>query len=127
MTMTAPEKPQTDVKALHTQIAVVDVSKLPVLTRDRHIPRKEQAKLARQLFKSLGLKGISVTTPNYSMASTVHVSLPRLPWGEPGGADAIANHEAREKVAGILLAAFPNHNDRSDTQSDYFDYCWSFN
>ena len=34
--------------------------------------------------------------------------------------------EARAKLEKILARAFPNHEDRSDTQSDYFDYCWSF-
>jgi hypothetical protein len=96
------------------------------------MPRKAQAKLARELFRELKLKGISVRTPNYSMASTVEVSLPRRRDHEledgfmvPGCAAATANSTAATRVHAILLAAFPRHDDRSDIMSDYHDRCWS--
>jgi hypothetical protein len=131
------------------QILAVDLDRVPIVSRDRNIPRKLQAKLARQLFRGLGLKGISVTTPNYSMAQVVDVVVPRIP-AEPGdylydGKDfqhhcygdmpaevpARAKHfrhsEATRKLETILLRAFPNHDNRSDSQSDYFDACWGIN
>jgi membrane protease subunit (stomatin/prohibitin family) len=122
-------------KKLHTALAAIDITTIEIASNDRHIPRKEQAKLARELFKKLGLKGISVTTPNYSMAQSVDVSIPsRNDYKMIGQYDidpeceaCKANHEARERIEAILLAAFPNHDNRSDSQTDYFDYCWSFN
>lgn len=124
------------------QVAAVDLAAVPVMSKDRCIPRKEQAKLARELFKSLGIKGISVTTPNCSMAQSVDVRLPRIDSDDPvhdhsahphnwkATADercpvCEARRNASEKVEKILLAAFPNHDNRSDSMTDYFDYCWS--
>lgn len=132
---------------LFANLSTIIIDNVPVMATDRFIPRKEQAALARKLFKSLGLRGISVTTPNYSMASSVYVTLPELPredsdfefnghnyqnesWSDmpndvPAKAKTAARNEASRKVGAILEIAFPNHDDRSDYQSDYFDSCWS--
>lgn len=142
----------TGVAALYVQhpvagLAGVNEAAIPVMSRDRSIPRKEQAALARKLFKQLGLKGISVTAPNYSMAQSVNVNLPRIPVQDSDfvcdGVDysnhsysdmpadcrarqiSRANYAAEMKVGEILARAFPNHDDRSDSMTDYFDYCWS--
>ncbi len=122
-------------KALAFQAALGSVSLLavPVLGLQRSIPRKEQAKAARQLFKQLGIPHVSVTTPVYSMAQSVDVQFPRrrdVPLNEHGtyvmeSPEAKLNQAAREKVEAILKRAFPNHGDKSDHQSDYFNYCWS--
>lgn len=122
--------------ALHQALKAVDLAKVPVKSTERHIARKEQARLTRELFKELGLKGISVTAPNYSMARAVDVRLPR----RSDFSELVdvrrqriscmareANHRAAEAVHQILAVAFPNHDDRSDTQSDHFDFCWSVN
>lgn len=122
-------------RELHEKLATIDITTIPVLSRDRSIPRKEQAALARSLFKSLGLRGISVTAPNYSMARSVDIRLPKrndyvlntdgtvLDYATDPAAQANVNAEKR--LGAILLAAFPRHDDRSDTQSDHFDYRWS--
>lgn len=136
-------------EALVARLKDINEGAIPVMSRDRHIPRVEQAKLARQLFRQLGLKGISVTTPNYSMAKVVEVRLPRVPedghdltkWPHfhsaeccgPGKQHTEATrcpvcreHSAAElAVEEILARAFPQHDNRSDSQTDYFDYCWS--
>ena len=129
---------------LFAKIASVDLSAVPVVCRDRHISRKEQARLARELFKRLGFKSISVTTPNYSMASSVDVCVPHEPKPDMTGfeqfehctysdmpndvpikAAMLRRSAAVQKIDAILDAAFPAHNNRSDYQTDYFDYCWS--
>lgn len=126
------------------RIMATDTARVPVMTTDRCIRRKEQARLARELFKRLGLKGISVTAPNYSMASSVHVRLPngaapdwrgfeqyeqatysQMPDNVPAKQQMLAKHGAALALEKILDAAFPAHVDRSDYQSDYFDYRWS--
>lgn len=114
--------------ALHEALRQVDLDAVPVSSGDRRIPRKQQAKMARALFSRLKLKGISITAPSYSMASSVHVNLPqRFDAIDLQGTDVcrVANREALRKVEEILSRAFPNHDDRSDTQTDYFDFCWS--
>jgi hypothetical protein len=128
-------KTATSPKEFHAKLAAVDITEIPVMSRDRFIPRKQQAALARQLFRGLGLKGISVTTPTYSMASTVKVEMPERDdydldahgFMVPGCDAAVANTQARQRMLSILLAAFPRHDDRSETMSDYYDYCWSVN
>ncbi len=130
--------------ALYPVLLAVNACDVPLMSTDRHMPRKEQAAMARELFKHLGLRGISVKTPNYSMASTVDVQLPKLSrhdetaWPHHHGDCCTSGHteasqcrtcriqnQAKAKVAEILNAAFPKHDDRSDSQSDYFDFCWS--
>jgi glycogen debranching enzyme len=132
-------------KPLYAKLDAIRLENVPVMTRDRHIPRKEQAALARQLFKRLGLKGISVTAPRYSGAHSVDVRLPaegkhnlnKWPHGNTWTAHGIDRNAAtrcpacrdreaaKKKLEAILLAAFPNHDDRSDLQTDYYDFCWS--
>jgi hypothetical protein len=90
----------------------------------RRMSRKERAAAARKLFRSLGLKGLSVTAPNYSMASSVHVALPDGDRGDREGRMALTS--ARRKVEALLLVAFPGTEDRSDIMTDYFDFVWSF-
>ncbi len=128
----------------YAQIHAVDIASVPVVSTDRCIPRKEQALLARQLFKRLGIQGVSVTAPNYSMAQAVDVRVPSEPRPDMAGFEQYAHSTYSEMPAEvpikaaflrksaavaqlqlILAAAFPKHEDRSDHQSDYFDYCWS--
>lgn len=130
----------------YAQIHAIDLQHVPVMTADRTIPRKQQALLARQLFKRLGIKGVSVTAPNYSMAQSVDVRVPSEPrpsmagWEQyehstysdmPDDCPCKAAHlrqcAARDKLEQILARAFPQHDNRSDYQSDHFDYCWSLN
>lgn len=112
-------RPQTEgekAEALRVALEAVELSAVPVKSRERCY-RKERARLARELFRELGLRGISVTAPNYSMARVVDIRLPRLASGEQA--------EMRWKVSEILDRAFPNCDDRSDSMTDYFDACWS--
>ena len=126
------EKEQAQAIALHAALAKVDLSKVPVMTTERG-NRKLRASLARELFRKLGLKGISVTAPNYSMAQSVHVRQPERQdrelneegFYDADGAVNIANREAADKIESILLAAMPNTDNRSDYSTDYFDSCWS--
>ncbi len=132
--LTANDLARTEAaKILHTQLAAINPLDVPIMSRDRCIPRKQQAKLARQLFRGLGLKGISVTAPNYSMAQSVDVAPPtrcdydldQFGTMVAGCEAARANTDARQRLSAILLSAFPNHEDRSEPMTDYFDYRWS--
>lgn len=120
---------------LHTALTRALTRTVPVMTTDRCLPRKEQARLLRLLCKQLGIPGLSVTAPSYSMASTVDVTYPARidhPPAAEGGRDFLAHSEAWamnreiERMLETLLArAFPAHDDRSDYQSDYYNFCWS--
>ena len=89
----------------------------------------EPAKRARALFRQHGIKGLSVTTPNYSMAHSIDVNVPDIPH-EPERhdceqcPDCLAYRKATIQVGALILAAFPDLADRSDSQSDYFDFCY---
>ena len=119
-------------------IEAVDLNAVPVFLLDRSARRKVRAASARALFKQLGLKHISVTAPDYSMAQAVHVRLPRVKdvpalqaeWEQHSTEESRAllrrrEYAAEQKVEAILARAFPNHLDRSDIMCDHFDYCWS--
>ena len=126
-------------------IESIDLDAVPVFLLDRSASRKVQALTARALFRQLGLKGISVTAPNYSMAQAVHIHLPnteyspeeRAEWNRcssdserrdtPYGRLRTRENAAEHKLEAILAKAFPNHLDRSDIMTDYFDFCWSVN
>jgi hypothetical protein len=122
-------------KTFHASLAAIDLANVPVLSRDRSIPRKEQAKLARALFRQLGLEGISVTTPTHSMANSVELRLPTRNDYTPemlefgcaiaGNPVTAANGLANRQMSALMDQAFPEHKDRSEMQSDYFDYRWS--
>ena len=123
------------------QVNAVSLADVPNLKLDRHAPRKDQARAARDLFKRLGIRGVSFTCPVYSMAFHVNVRLPEDDWAGPHDLD-MEPHDCRPEVKGercgacgrknatrakvqaILDAAFPNHLDRSDYQTDYFDSRW---
>jgi len=104
--------------ALLEQLRQIDVTKLPTMCRDRNIGMKEQAKLARSLFKRLGLKGIRVRMATGANCFWVHI----IP---PHADDCDVQVAIREHLKEILARSFPCHDDRSDYMSDYFDYCWS--
>lgn len=134
-----------DICRMQEAVAAVVIDEVPVITTDRNIPRKEQAALARKLFSKLGVKMVRFTTPTYSTASTVDVEiLERVDYRvhvlssdfDPANRDhcrakfldpaRVANSDTVGKVIKILDKAFPNHNDRSDSQTDYYNARWSF-
>lgn len=119
----------------------------------RREPRKAIAAEIRKLLKSLNIKGVSVRTPNYSMASGVDISLPGTSLFVSEDDHLALHHtidiehradlhwcglvqycphcqkskQAKDALENIILGAFPDLDNRSDTQSDYFDYILSIN
>lgn len=120
----------------HRQLAV---AVLPETETDapRNMPRKEFAKLVRAFFKEIGLTGVSVTTPNYSMAMGIDIRIParedykRKPdgsydWLNLEDCPASQSNGAAEKLlAKFMNRHFPNHGNYSDGQIDHFDFRWS--
>lgn len=131
------------------KILSIDPTEVPVMTHDRSIARKQRAVLVRTLFKRLGIKGVSVTCPNYSMARSVDIHIgsslgtaedynfegvnysqkafSEMPDKTPIKIKHNALIETRRHLEKIILAAFPAHFDRSDSMTDYFDNPWSIN
>jgi len=106
----------------------------------RQRTRKEWAAEIRNLLKRLGISHISVTAPNYSMAQSVNIRTPQfIPWegehkelhdkiGYSNACDICKRENAaKRKLEEIILAAFPDLEDRSNSQIDHFDYCLSIN
>ena len=109
----------------------------------RRLSRKDQAAKIRFVLRGYSFTGISVTAPNYSMAQAVHIRIPAQTHTDNAAHNALhdeifrngghttdcpdcAQHwEAQEYIERVILAAFPDLADRSDLQSDYFDYCLS--
>lgn len=110
--------------------AILDAPLPPVVNPAiRRESRKVKAAEIRKVLKSMGIKGISVTAPNYSMASSVHIKIPRASDHDRGAVGhefhtcplCMQHTRAERKIAEIILAAFPDLDDRSDSQSDYHD------
>lgn len=112
-------------------ILAVDPDRIDVVDPAlRRMPRKARSAAIRGLVKRLGLRGISVTTPDYSMASTTEV---RIPEAVEHDRDEASGHDwatcpvceqhvrAEKHLRAILLRAFPDMGDRSDSQSDHYD------
>lgn len=131
-----------EIPVFYEQLSKVKLSSVKKVSDTRRDEgRKELAKQAKKLLTSLGIKGVSVTAPNYSMAQSVHVKIPSVSvkkrndsdyrsFSEMGEDEAprVANtlrHRASVYVEQILMAGFPNTDNRSDTNTDYFDYIWS--
>ena len=111
----------------------------------RHQSRKEWAIAVRRLLKELNIKGVSVTTLVYSMAQTIDITLPTIEnansiehqkvhddlWraGKLGFdcPSCKERQDAKNRLEDIILTAFPDLDNRSDSRTDYFDYCLSFN
>jgi hypothetical protein len=98
----------------------------------RREPRKVIAAEVRGLLRSIGLNGISVTAPNYSMARAIDIRTPRNNpepivkdedgWDAHHPAYRAARNAAVVRIEAIILAAFPDLDDRSDSMIDYYDY-----
>jgi len=122
-----------------TEIATLPLP--PFRANIRHLDRKERAAQVRALFKALKVTGISVTAPSYSMAQSIDIRLPALevsdeahvkrhaeiddlntyPWtgyGNNGCQHCKVRREAQVRIEQVILAAFPDLNDR-------YDYCLS--
>lgn len=103
----------------------------PSLRKER---RKVWAVEIRRLLKRLAIKGVSVTTPNYSMAFDVTI---RVPGAQAHDQESSNGHdyqtcalcqqrnEASQAIERVILGAFPDLNDRSEYVSDSFDFCLS--
>jgi hypothetical protein len=121
-------------KALALQRALSNINEgsIQVVCRD-YISQKDRARLTRELFKSLGLKGVRVSVPRGVHSFWVNVSFPPLRH-ERGQLEnrfcsesceaCIHKDRVRLALGEILLRAFPRHVDESDMQRDYFDPAW---
>jgi hypothetical protein len=124
------------IEALFEQILATDLPKA-LDRQNRQNSRKQIASDIRALLARLKLKGISVTSPNYSMAQSVRISLPTVP-NDYSGCDNRENdfrehyvyncrhchlkERARRRLEAIILAAYPALDNRSDSVTDHFDY-----
>jgi len=108
--------------------AAILAAELPDMRANiRALDRKDIAAAIRELFRDMGLRGISVKTPRYSMASTVAITVPKFEYLDQQvndfvkGQRRLAAQAVSDKLTSIILAAFPDLDDRSDTISDYFN------
>lgn len=118
---------------LHDALDAVDPYKVPLMAGTRTIGQKEQAKRARQLFKTLRIPHLSVTCARGSMCYWVEIRMPKRKDYERDAQDDVIwgcearcrNQRSEEKLRRILDLAFPAHLDRSDSSRDYFDISWA--
>jgi hypothetical protein len=107
---------------LNEALERVDLGTVPVVSADRYIPRKERAALARRLFRSLGLPGISITVPDDDFVEGVAVD---VPYRHDFDQTCTASRQAADRLRVILHIAFPNHVDDPSNPFN-LDSIWSF-
>lgn len=107
----------------------------------RYDPRTETAKQVRRTLRAMGIRGVRVTTPRYSMAQGLDIAFA----GDDHTPDACGQwdsvyrehdrdcprfwrwHLADQRIEALLIRAFPNLDNRSDSQTDYFDAYFHIN
>jgi hypothetical protein len=118
--------------AVHHDLARVRMTDVPVVSEDRGLGSVETAKRVRELFSRLGLKGMSVTS---SGGGHTQIRIPQRQdaarydvreqhWQQVADPANVSNQHDRDKVKAILAMAFPNHDNRSDSMRDRFDFKW---
>lgn len=120
-------------KAVRT-IEAAQVPEAVVNPEARRLRQKERSKAIRDLLKSLGIKGVSVTSATGSMCYWTNVRIDGVPhprvknWGEHRTHECPVcqrNRAAEDKMHRIILAAFPDLGDRSDSMTDHFDFVYT--
>lgn len=112
------------------------------VTRQSH-DRKAWAAAVRAMLRNLGIKAVSVTAPSYSQAHSIDIRLPRYaeaahtcfdsyttkyaPIDERHCRACTLQSQAQSKMHAIMHVGFPQLDNRSDSQTDYFDFCWTVN
>jgi hypothetical protein len=125
----ALEKARPKAIALQHALSRINEGSIQVVCRE-HIPQKQKALLARELLKSLGLKGIRVKCARGANCHWVHVCFPPLrhtrnSYGCSKPCEACVYRERVSlAIEEILLRAFPLLVDESDSQRDYFNPPW---
>lgn len=124
---------------VYERVLAVDVEAIQPVTRDR-LYLSHFAKPLRVFLRGLGFtnRQISVVVPDYSMVQAIQVTLPTATYadvtkGTRNDQDRYAawddfwslREDARGALNDIILAGFPGTGDRSDAQTDYFDYQFS--
>jgi hypothetical protein len=127
--------------ALHAGDTIAQILAAPFPPRSlhpmRHAGRKAQAAAVRKLLHGLGIKGVSVTAPSYANASAIHIRIPddeHVDGTDPRGyrdheyrtcPRCQRRHVATLRLTSLILAAYPDLDNRSDSQRDHFDYVLS--
>jgi hypothetical protein len=111
--------PHEQADALRESLMSLNEGTVPVVSRNERMTFKDRAKAARQLFRELGLKGISVRQPRGVNCLWVEVLYPR-------STDNETNCKNRLALEEILQRAFPKEIDHSDRETDYFKPAWTF-
>lgn len=137
-TTAADTKPARKGISPEAVIASIESAALPAPTGEpiRSLATTEQNAKIRALLKSLGIKGVSVKRSHAGWAATVSVSFAGIShacaadsWDRQHNRSdcptCVRTIAAERKIEAIILAAFPDCGDRSDLQTDYFDYVFS--
>jgi len=129
-------KPRKSSKPTPEQaFASIEAAGLPAVVNPtlRHEGMGARTRAIRALLKTQGIKGVSVRQSTGSMCFWTYVDIPRPPLGErtlstdvgyigDRGAYLARERSVREKLQAIILAAFPDLDDRSDAYTDYSDF-----
>ena len=99
----------------------------------RSLTQKERSAKIRNMLRAAGVKGVSVTSATGSMCYWTHVRFAQLE--HPAGTNwdhnrlecstCRVNQQAVRTLESLILAAFPDMGDRSDSMVDHFDFVFT--
>jgi hypothetical protein len=117
-----------------TTVETIEAAMMPLVQHPalRSRPQKERSSAIRKLLRQVKIKNVSVTSDHGSMCFGTSVRFVPLACPERGPdhgswncAICKRNTEAGARLREIILAAFPDMDDRSDSMTDYFDQPFS--
>jgi len=130
----SPEAAALAAPAAILSIEAARIPTAPLAQNARRADQKERTRLIRQALKDAGVRGASVTMARGSMCywsdirveGIAHTEYPEdhVPFRCPV---CQRNQAAEKKLNAIIMAALPGMDDRSDSQSDHFDFVYSVN
>lgn len=117
-------------------IEAATVPAAPLNPKARSAGQKERTVMIRKALKDCGVRGVSVTMATGSMCYWTHVRAEGVPhaegtdWNEHERRECLVcerNQAADKKLHAIIMAAFPDLGDRSDSMTDHFDFVFTVN
>jgi len=109
-------------------LSQIEAATIPAVVNPslRHEDPKARSWAIRQMLRKVGIKGAHVTVGRGSTCAEVRFLGVACPTRESHNRSACPeckrNLDAEKKVSDIILGAFPDMDDRSDSMTDHFDY-----
>ena len=119
---------QTESTLVHWTGGLIKRAPIPL---DRHAPAAQRAKAYKLALRQAGFqvrirseRGRVAIHPDYPEAVHACHRPDYQPWTGERCPACLAQQALREQIESVLAAQFPTHRDRSEIETDYFDFVY---